>query len=111
MTKRLPRPDVALPRSEVISLRVSAARLELLERYRRVLAGELGRDVSLSEAAFLALEDREPDMERAATRAELLKTPTESLYRIRRQWERQHARDEILNFQRRLIDAGIVDAR
>jgi len=91
MTKRLPRPDVALPRSEVISLRVSAARLELLERYRRVLAGELGRDVSLSEAAFLALEDREPDMERAATRAELLKTPTESLYRIRRQWERQHA--------------------
>src|ERR1700730_17414892 len=46
------------PRSEVVSLRLNEARLELLERYRRAFADELGRDVSLSEAAFLALEDR-----------------------------------------------------
>src|SRR5580658_2896648 len=74
------------PRSEVVSLRLSEARLELLERYRRAFADELGRDVSLSEAAFLALEDRAAGMERTAARAELLRTPTASLSAIRRQW-------------------------
>jgi hypothetical protein len=79
------------PRHEVISLRLSEARLELLERYRRAFAEELGRDVSLSEAAFLALEDRATAMDRATARAELLKTPTESLFAIRQQWASRHA--------------------
>jgi hypothetical protein len=61
-------------RHEVISLRLSEARVELLERCRRAFADELGRDVSLSEAAFLALEDRATEMERTAARAELLRT-------------------------------------
>ena len=65
------------PRSEVVSLRMSEDRLELLERYRRAFADELGREVSLSEAAFLALEDRAAEIDRAVTRAELLKTPTD----------------------------------
>jgi hypothetical protein len=60
-----------------------------LERYRRAFADELGREVSLSEAAFLALENRAVGMDR--TRAELLKTPTDSLAQIRKQWESQHA--------------------
>ena len=79
------------PRSEVVSLRLSEDRLELLERYRRAFADELGREVSLSEAAFLALEDRAVGMDRTAARAELLKTPTESLAQIRKRWESQHA--------------------
>src|ERR1700674_2790245 len=79
------------PRSEVVSLRLSEARLELLERYRRACADELGREVSLSEAAFLALEDRAVGMDRTAARVELLRTPTESLARIRKRWDSQHA--------------------
>jgi hypothetical protein len=79
------------PRHEVISLRLNQERLEVLERYRRAFADELGRDVSLSEAAFLALEDRAPDMDRTAARVALLNTPTDSLARIRRRWESQHA--------------------
>ena len=79
------------PRNEVISLRLNQERLELLERYRRAFADELGRDVSLSEAAFMALEDRAVEMDRTAARVELLKTPTDSLSRIRKRWESQHA--------------------
>ncbi|MGH9411187.1 MAG: hypothetical protein ACRD1V_17230 [Vicinamibacterales bacterium] len=79
------------PRHEVISLRLNHARLEVLERYRQAFADELGRDVSLSEAAFLALEDRAPGMDRAAARIAFLKTPTDSLARIRQRWESQHA--------------------
>jgi hypothetical protein len=79
------------PRSEVVSLRLSEDRLELLERYRRAFADELGREVSLSEAAFLALEDRAVGMDRTAARAELLKKPTDSLAQIRKRWESQHA--------------------
>jgi hypothetical protein len=79
------------PRTEVVSLRLSEARLELLERYRRACAAELGREVSLSEAAFLALENRAAGMDRTAARVELLKAPTTSLARIRKRWESQHA--------------------
>jgi hypothetical protein len=79
------------PRHEVISLRLNQARLEVLERYRRAFADELGRDVSLSEAAFLALEDRAAGMDRTAARAALLKTPTESLAGIRTRWDSKHA--------------------
>ncbi len=78
------------PRHEVISLRLSEMRVELLERCRRAFADELARDVSLSEAVFLALEDRATEMERTAARAELLRTPTASLAAIRRQWEARH---------------------
>jgi hypothetical protein len=83
-------PTKKSPRHEVISLRLSEARVELLERCRRAFADELGRDVSLSEAAFLALEDRGTEMERMAARSELLRTPTTSLAAIRRQWEARH---------------------
>lgn len=65
--------------------------MELLERYRRAFADALGREVSLSEAAFLGLEDRAVRMDRTAARVALLNRPTESLARIRRRWESQHA--------------------
>src|ERR1700680_2478386 len=79
------------PRPEVVSLRVSEERLELLERYRRAFAATLGREVSLSEAAFMALDDRATGMDRTAARVELLKTPTDSLAQIRKRWGAQHA--------------------
>lgn len=79
------------PRHEVISVRLSADRLALLERHRTVLARRLGRDVSIAEAAFLVFEDRAPRVDRAATRDELLLRPTESLERLRKRWETEHA--------------------
>src|ERR1700674_3298186 len=83
-------PSKRSSRHEVISLRLSETRVELLERCRRAFADEPGRDVSLSEAVFLALEDRATEMERTAARAELLRTPTASLAAIWRQWESRH---------------------
>jgi hypothetical protein len=84
-------PPAKPPRNEVISLRLNQERVELLERYRRAFAEELGREVSLSEAAFLALEDRAPGMDRTAARVALLKSPTDALAGIWTRWESQHA--------------------
>lgn len=78
------------PRHEVISVRLNEERLKLLERYQKLLTDQLGRPVSLAEAAFLVIEERVVGMDREASRHEMLKTPTESLYYIRKTWESQH---------------------
>jgi len=78
------------PRHEVISIRLNEDRLKLLERYQRSLTDQTGRDVSLAEAAFLVIEDRAVDMDREASRHEMLRTPTASLYGIRKKWESRH---------------------
>src|SRR5260370_8949086 len=70
-------------RNEVISLRLTEDRLEVLERYRKVLAQQLHRSVSISEAAFLVFEERAPEVDRDASRYEMLTNHTESLWRIR----------------------------
>src|ERR1700676_2371443 len=79
------------PRHEVISIRLSEDRLKLLERYQKILSEQLGRTVSLGEAAFLVIEERVVGMDREAARHEMLSTPTASLYHIRKKWESQHA--------------------
>ena len=71
------------PRHEVISIRLSEERLKLLERYQKVLSDQLGREVSLGEAAFLVIEERGTGLDRETVRHEMLSTPTSSLYRIR----------------------------
>jgi len=78
------------PRHEVISVRLNEDRLKLLERYQKLLTDQLGRPVSLAEAAFLVIEERVVGMDREASRHEMLKTPTESLYYIQKTWESQH---------------------
>jgi len=78
------------PRHEVISIRLNEDRLKLLERYQRLLTDQTGRDVSLAEAAFLVIEDRVVGMDREASRHEMLRAPTASLYCIRKKWESQH---------------------
>jgi hypothetical protein len=78
------------PRYEVISVRLNEDRLALLERYRNMLAGQLGRTVSIAEAAFLVLEERAVGMDREASRFEMLQTPTASLARIRSRWASEH---------------------
>jgi hypothetical protein len=78
------------PRYDVISIRMNPDRLALLERYRTKLSAQLGRAVSIAEAAFLALEDRTVEVDREATRSELLETPTTSLDRIRSRWTSHH---------------------
>lgn len=79
------------PRYRVISVRMNEDRFELLERHRQVLTEQLGRDISLGEAAFLALEDRAVDIGRVDARHDLLRTPTESLVQIRRHWRAHQA--------------------
>jgi hypothetical protein len=79
------------PRHEVISVRLNQDRLELLERHRQVLAHQLGRDVSLGEAAFLVIEGRAVEVDRETSRHLLMQTPTESLYQIKRRWATHHA--------------------
>jgi hypothetical protein len=78
------------PRHEVISVRLNEDRLKLLERYQKLLTEQLGRPVSLAEAAFLVIEERVADMDREASRHEMLSTPTTSLWSIRKKWESQH---------------------
>ena len=46
--------------------------------------------MSLAEAAFLVVEERAVGLDRAASRFEMLQTPTASLLRIRKRWESQH---------------------
>src|SRR5256886_6445044 len=78
------------PRHEVIAIRLSEDRLKLLERYQKLLSEQLGRPVSLGEAAFLVIEERVEGMDRETARHEMLSTPTASLYHIRKKWESQH---------------------
>src|SRR5260370_8489802 len=78
------------PRHEDISIRLSEDRLKLLERYQKLLSEQLGRSVSLGEAAFLVIEERVAGMDRETARHEMLRTPTASLYHIRKKWESQH---------------------
>ena len=77
-------------RNEVISLRLTEDRLEVLERYRKILAQQLHRPVSISEAAFLVFEERAPEVDRDASRYEMLTNPTQSLWQIRKKWESRH---------------------
>jgi hypothetical protein len=79
------------PRHEVISVRLTEDRLKLLERHRKLLSEQLGREVSLGEAAFLVIDERASVLDRDTERQELLGNPTASLYRIRKRWESQHA--------------------
>ena len=85
------RPPGKNPRHEVISVRLSQDRLALLERHRAALTAQLGREVSLAEAAFLAIEDRAAGLDRAASRHELLQIPAASLDRIRKRWTSEHS--------------------
>jgi hypothetical protein len=76
--------------SDVISLRLNEGRVEVLERHRQALAEQLHRPVSLSEAAFLVIEDRVELVDRETRRYELLKNPAETLWKIRQRWEAEH---------------------
>lgn len=77
-------------KNEVISVRLNDERLQLLERYRKLLTEQLGRPISLAEAAFIILEERVEGVDREASRLEMLNAPTASLWRIRKKWESQH---------------------
>src|SRR5712691_496376 len=79
-----------MPRHEVVSIRLTEDRLALLERYRAALTGQLERDVTMAEAAFLVLEDRAAGMDHVATRYELLQNPTGSIDQIRKRWASEH---------------------
>ncbi len=77
-------------KNDVISLRLNEERIEVLERHRQALMEQQNRPISLSEAAFLVLEDRIELVERETARYELLKNPAKSLWKIRQQWVAEH---------------------
>jgi hypothetical protein len=77
-------------RNEVISLRLTEERMDILERYRDVLAQQLRRPISLGEAAFRVFEERADDLDRQSLKFEMLQHPTASLFRIRKKWESEH---------------------
>ncbi|MPY90747.1 MAG: hypothetical protein GEU99_22880 [Luteitalea sp.] len=78
------------PRNEIISIRLNEERLQTLERYQAQLSERLGRHVSIAEVAFLMIEGVADEVERETARHELLRTPTSSLDRIRKQWNAEH---------------------
>jgi hypothetical protein len=77
-------------KQDVISLRLSEERTEVLERHRMILIEQLKRPVTLSEAAFLVLDDRIQTVERETSLHEFLKNPAESLWKTRERWESEH---------------------
>jgi hypothetical protein len=79
------------PKYEVISVRLTDDRLSLLERYRATAAEQLGRPVSMAEAAFMRIDEQLPEMERRASYHEQVQAPTPALDRIRKRWESEHA--------------------
>lgn len=70
-------------KSEVLAFRVTKDRADLVERFRNAKSKELGRDISLSEAVQLALEDRHEAVHDATTLSELRQNPTTGLWHIR----------------------------
>jgi hypothetical protein len=65
-------------------------RLAVLKRYQQALADQCGRPISVAEAAFLVIEGRAWQVDRTASRLEMLQTPTASLDRIRKRWAAEH---------------------
>lgn len=70
-------------KTDVMSLRLTEARTQLIERYRAAKVAELGRPLSLSEALLLALEDRAESIQETIELLELRQNPTLALWGIR----------------------------
>lgn len=80
------------PQQQTLSVRISEALREYLERARRVLSNGHGAPASLSEVAKMLLEQakRNP-LDDCFEVVELLRNPTATLLGIRAKWEQQRA--------------------
>jgi len=76
------------PQQQTLSIRVSDALREFLERSRQVLSSGRGESVSTSDVAKILLESAKEDrLDFRLEAAELQEHPTDSLVAIRRKWE------------------------
>jgi hypothetical protein len=81
------------PQQQTLSIRVSDALREFLERSKHVISGVRGESVSTSDVAKILLESAKDDrLDDRLETAELGRKPTESMVNIRRKWESGHPR-------------------
>ena len=79
------------PQQQTPSIRISDTLRDFLEESKQVISAAHGEPVSISDVAKLLLESARDDrLDFRLEVAELQQTPTESLLRIRRKWERQN---------------------
>jgi hypothetical protein len=80
------------PQQQTLSIRVSDALREFLERAKHVMSNGRGESVSTSDVAKVLLESAKDDrLDFRLEVAELQQAPTESLANIRRKWEHHQA--------------------
>ncbi len=81
------------PQQQTLSIRVSDALREFLERSKHVISGVRGESVSTSDVAKILLESAKDDrLDDRLETAELGRQPTESMANILRKWESGHPR-------------------
>ena len=80
------------PQQHTLSVRISEALREYLERAREAVSNGRGRPVSMSEVAKMLLEQaRRSPLDDRLEVAELLGNPTEAMLGIRTKWEQQRS--------------------
>jgi hypothetical protein len=83
-------PMVRRPQQQTLSIRVSEALRDFLERSKQVIAVGRGESVSTSDVAKILLESAKDDrLDFRLEAAELQRSPSESLWSIRRKWEQK----------------------
>ena len=79
------------PQQQTLSIRISDTLRNFLEASKGVIANACKESVSISDVAKFLLESARDDrLDFRLEVAELQQTPTESLLRIRRKWERRN---------------------
>jgi len=80
------------PQQQTLSIRISEALRNFLERSQHVISSNRGESVSLSDVARILLESAKDDrLDFRLEVAELQQDPTDSLWAIRKKWEMKQA--------------------
>jgi hypothetical protein len=80
------------PQQQTLSIRISDALREFLERSKHILSNGRGEPVSTSDVAKILLESaKEERLDFRIEVADLQERPTESMWTIRKKWEMKHA--------------------
>jgi len=79
------------PQQQTLSIRISDALREFLERSKQVISNGRGEQVSISDVAKTLLESAKDDrLDFRLEVADLQRAPTQSMWEIRRKWEQKH---------------------
>ena len=78
------------PQQQTLSIRISDALREFLERSKQVMSNGRGESVSTSDVAKILLESAKDDrLDFRLEVAELQQSPTQALWTVRRKWEQK----------------------